>query len=384
MYFAGMNIDVYCYDDIENPRCGGGGAFRERAVHEHLAARHSIRYFTGNFPGAQPIDKINFRCRRIGCAGNYLLSRISFSLLATLRSLFSKADIITIEYSIYSPVLTFLLRPSRTIVLFFHVTGKQVFAKYGIFGVLPFIAEKLVLRIARNFITLTDSMAADLKERRRKVRAVAGYVNFDTSLLSKNDSDDRLVLCFGRIDIRMKGIDVLIDAFEKISPRFPGYRLMIAGRGKEADIEWLQRRAQASAFRERIHYLVNPSNARKKELLESATVVCMPSRFEGWNIVAIEAAACSKPTIGARIHGLVDSIRENETGLLAQPENSDDLAEKMAQLLEDPDLRKRLGAAGYAWAQHFTLDRVATIQENFYMQLYNEHGGRREEEGYAS
>ena len=99
-----MKIDVYCYDDIGNPRCGGGGAFRERAVHEYLSSRHSVRFFTGNYPGAGRIDRPNFSCRRLGFSGSYLLSRISFALLATIRALFSRADILTVEYSIYSPV----------------------------------------------------------------------------------------------------------------------------------------------------------------------------------------------------------------------------------------------------------------------------------------
>ena len=364
-----MNINVYCYDDIENPRCGGGGAYRERAVHEFLSSRHSIRFFTGNFPGAKPIDKNNFICRRMGFSSNYLLSRISFSLLATIHSLISKADIITVEYSIYSPVLAFLFKPSKTVVLFFHVTGKNAFVNYGIFGIFPWIAEKIVLATARHFITLTDSMAADFVRRRPKVTAIAGYVNFDASLLSPVVSDDRVILCFGRIDIRMKGIDILIDAFEKISLKFPDYRLMIAGRGKEADIQWLERRIEASPFRSRIRHLVNPSDSVKKELLRSATVVCMPSRFEGWNIVAIEAAASSKPTIGSRIPGLVDAIQENETGLLAEPENSSDLAKKMELLLNDPHLRQKLGEAGHKWAGRFTLERVAGIQEEFYKKV---------------
>ncbi len=364
-----MNIDVYCYDDVDNPRCGGGGAFRERAVHEYLSSRHSIRLFTGNFPGAKPIDKTNFICRRIGLPSNYLLSRISFSLLATIHSLSSKADIIALQYSIYSPVLTFLFRPAKTLVLFFHITGTQVFVKYGMFGILPFAAEKLVLGNARYFLTLTDSMAIDLMRRRPTVKAVAGYVHFDTSLLSLPASDDHIILCFGRIDIRMKGIDVLIDAFEKISPKFPDHQLVIAGRGKESDIQWLQRRIGDSPVRMRIRYLVNPSDSVKKELLQSATIVCMPSRFEGWNIVAIEAAASSKPTVGSRIHGLVDSIRENETGLLIQPENCDDLAEKITRLLGDPGLREHLGKNGRLWAQRFTLDRIAEIQERFYLDI---------------
>jgi len=371
-----MNVDVYCYDDIENPRCGGGGAFRERAVHDYLSSRHSIKFFTGNFPGATRFDRPNFSCRRLGFSRNYLFSRISFAFLATIRALFSKADVITIEYSIYSPVLAFLFRPAKTVVLFFHITGRQVFAKYGAFGIFPFIAEKLVLGCGRNFITLTDSMAESLRRARPKVRAVAGYVNFDSSLLTPSSQDDHSILCFGRIDIRMKGIDILFDAFEKTARKFPEYRLVIAGRGKESDIEWLKSRIAASPFRQKISYLVNPSDSAKKQLLRCATLVCMPSRFEGWNIVAIEAAACGKPTLGTRIHGLTDSIRENETGLLAEPENSDDLAEKLALLLSSPELRTRLGSTGHSWAKKFTIQRVAGIQEDFYNLVSNRDNPR--------
>jgi glycosyltransferase involved in cell wall biosynthesis len=361
-----MKIDVYCYDDVNNPRCGGGGAYREREVHEYLSSRHSIRFFTGNFPGAKRIDRPNFSIRRMGFSGNYLLSRISFAFLATVHALFSRADVVTVEYSIYSPVLSFLIRPKRTVVLFFHVTGTQVFVKYGFFGIFPFIAEKLALRFGRNYLTLTDSMAAEFKRRRPGIRTVAGYVNFDTSLIAPSTRDDHIILCFGRIDIRMKGIDMLIDAFEKTAPNFPDYRLVVAGRGKETDLSWLKHRMETSPFHQKMEFVVNPPDSMKKELLSSATIVCMPSRFEGWNIVAIEAAASSKPTLGTRIHGLVDSIRENETGLLAEPGNSDDLAKKMEILLSSPDLRRRLGAAGPPWAKTFTIERIAGIQEDFY------------------
>jgi glycosyltransferase involved in cell wall biosynthesis len=367
-----MNIDVYCYDDIENPRCGGGGAYRERAIHEYLASRHSIRLFTGNFPEAKPISKPNFKCRRLGIKSNYLLSRISFSIFATIHSFFSKADIITVEYSIYSPVLTFLLRPKNSIVLFFHITGNQTFVKYGIFGIFPWCAEKLVLGVAKNFITLTDSMARDFMERRKNVKAVAGYVNFDATLLEGDTCDRQFILCFGRIDIRMKGIDILLPAFERISGQFPDHRLIIAGRGKKTDVEWLENRISESPFKEKISFINNPSDLDKKNLLHSATIVCMPSRFEGWNIVAIEAAASSKPTIGTRIHGLTDSIRENETGLLAEPENIADVALKMSQLLANKELRETLGKNGRRWAKRFTIERVAEIQENFYKQIRKE------------
>ena len=222
---------------------------------------------------------------------------------------------------------------------------------------------------ARNFITLTDTMADAICRLRPGVRARAGYVSFDDSLLSREQADEHYILCFGRIDIRMKGIDILVDAFEAAAAQFPRLRLIIAGRGKESDMAWLTRRIGSSAAKNRIEVLTNVSDEEKRELFRGATFVCMPSRFEGWNIAAIEAAAASKATLGTRIHGLSDAIRENETGILVEPENPAALGEKMLLLLRDERLRQKLGRAGYDWAAHFTLARVVAIQEEFYASV---------------
>jgi glycosyltransferase involved in cell wall biosynthesis len=370
-----MKIDVYCYDDINNPRCGGGGAYRELVVHQHIAKRHKVRFFTGNFKGAKSFSEQNFVYTHLGLSFSYLLSRISFSIAATARSFFSDADIIAIPYSIYSPVLTFLFKPDKTVILFFHITGKETIRKYGIIGYLPWCAEKLVLGIARNFITLTDSMARDLLRQKRTLSVKAGYVSFNTSLSTEDQTDGKFILCFGRIDIHMKGIDILVSAFEKIAPLFPVYKLIIAGRGKEKDITWLKQRIDSSPQRSDIQCLTNVDEATKKNLFHNATFVCMPSRFEGWNIAAIEAAACSRATLGTRIHGLTDAIQENVTGLLVEPENIDELAEKMSVLLSDTSLREKLGKNGFKWSEQFSLERIVKIQEDFYREVHVKNTG---------
>jgi glycosyltransferase involved in cell wall biosynthesis len=365
-----MNIDVYCYDDVLNPRCGGGGALRELTVHRLISARHKVRFYTGNFKGARNLNEPNFICRPMGSNASYLVSRVTFAITATIASLFSKADIIAIPYSIYAPVLTFFFRPKNTVILFFHITGKEVFNKYGVFGFAAWIAEKLVLAFGRNYITLTDSMAQMLLSKRPGIRVKAGYVGFDTGLLSESPQDKNFILCFGRIDVRMKGLDVLIPAFEKAASIFPGLRLVIAGRGQETNIEWIKQRIKESPYRSRIQCLVNISDSEKKELLHTATFVCMPSRFEGWNITAIEAAANSKATLGTRIHGLTEAIKDGETGILVPADNVNALADKMALLLKDTNLRERLGKNGYHWARNLTWEKVARIQEDFYLQIH--------------
>jgi glycosyltransferase involved in cell wall biosynthesis len=365
-----VNIAVFCYDDINNPRCGGGGALRELMVHRLIASRHSVRFFSGNFKGATDVDEANFTFRHIGLNTNYLFSRISFAISATIRSLFSDADIIAIPYSVYAPVITFLVKPKKTVVLFFHITGLEVFKKYGFFGIFPWMAEKLVLSFGRHYITLTDSMASMLVSRRKGVTAKAGYVSFDTSLLDVKAEEGKFILCFGRIDVRMKGLDILMSAFEKIAGKYPEYRLVIAGRGQESDVAWVNQRIKNSTYLVRIQCLVNVDDPTKKRLLMSATFVCMPSRFEGWNIAAVEAAACSKATLGTDIHGLKDAIKDGETGILVHPEDVNALAEKMALLLSDAELRKTMGKQGREWARNFTWEKVAGIQEAFYREVY--------------
>ncbi len=366
-----MKINVYCYDDIRNPQCGGGGAFREYEIHNLLSQKHTVNFYSGNFNNAIDISKPNFTHKHLGFKTNYAVSRLSFSLFASIHSLFSKADIYSIPYSIYSPVFTFLFKNKKTIILFFHITGTEVFKKYGLMGIIPYLAEKLVLAFAKNFITLTDSMAEAIRKKRPTVSATAGYVSFDTEMLSQNNADDNFILCFGRIDIHMKGIDILIPAFELCCPAFPKHTLVIAGRGKEKDVLWLRKRIQDSPYKNRIRLILNATDDEKKQLFQNASFVCMPSRFEGWNIAAIEAAASSKATLGTRIHGLTDAIQENKTGLLVEPENINQLAESMTKLLSNSELRNELGKNGYVWAKQFTLERIAKIQEDFYYSVLN-------------
>ena len=107
----------------------------------------------------------------------------------------------------------------------------------------------------------------------------------------------------------------------------------------------------------------------KKEFFKRAFFLVMPSRFEGWGITAIEAAACGKPVIGTNISGLKDAIIENETGLLVEPENSDALAGAMNNLLGDEKLRSALGSKGKKWAQNFQWNEIAAKQEKFYSEI---------------
>ena len=73
----------------------------------------------------------------------------------------------------------------------------------------------------------------------------------------------------------------------------------------------------------------------------------------------MEASATGKAVVGTRIPGLVDAIRDGETGILVPPEDRTAFSKAMNQMATDPDLRKRLGDAGRVYARGFTWDRMA-------------------------
>jgi glycosyltransferase involved in cell wall biosynthesis len=153
------------------------------------------------------------------------------------------------------------------------------------------------------------------------------------------------VLGVGRL-ASQKGFDVLVDALARC--RHPG-PVVIAGDGPDRSA--LADRAAKSGVAVRIEWLGDVPRERVKRLLRGAAVVVMPSRFEGNPLIAIEALQAGAPLIASDIPGLPDELRTGVTGWLVPPEDPTALAAAIDQLLDDPALAQRLGAAGAVAAE---------------------------------
>ncbi|HEY8265412.1 MAG TPA: glycosyltransferase, partial [Steroidobacteraceae bacterium] len=150
-----------------------------------------------------------------------------------------------------------------------------------------------------------------------------------------------------------KGVLDLVDAFSRIGN--PAARLVLVGPDEE----------RLARPMERVTWVGGTD--RVEDYMAAADVFCLPSYREGFGQVAIEASASGLPVIASRIYGLTDAVTDGETGLLHAPGDVAALARHMATLLAQPELRRRLGAAGRDRAlRDFSAERVSQALLDFY------------------
>jgi len=103
---------------------------------------------------------------------------------------------------------------------------------------------------------------------------------------------------------------------------------------------------------------------------ERAAVVCVPSRREGYGVVAREAMAYGRPVVATRVGGLVDAIEDGVTGVLVEPRDSRALRSAISALRADEDVRRRLGHAARAAAkERFSAAAAAKTAVSVYGEI---------------
>lgn len=166
-----------------------------------------------------------------------------------------------------------------------------------------------------------------------------------------------LVLAIGRIQPQ-KGFDLLLDAFARIHRRHPEWRLAIVGDGDQRAA--LQARASSLGLGDHIEW---PGRSNEVEAWYArASVVAVPSRFEGFPNVLLEAMAMGAAVVAADCRsGPREMVVPGENGLLVPVDDSAALAAALEQLLSDSALRARLGAAATDVRSRFGAEKILSM-----------------------
>lgn len=178
--------------------------------------------------------------------------------------------------------------------------------------------------------------------------------------LKSEISDGKYILLLG-YPWHLKGVDILIQAFKRISNQFPEYRLKIVGWcpvGKKYFED-------LAAGNGRIELCDPVYYEEVVRLMSACSLYVLASRTEAMGRVLVEAMACKKPIIASNVGGVPYLIRNEYNGLLFENENIDDLANKMKIVLGNNEVANRLGENGYRYV-------MENLSEQCYIDKYRE------------
>lgn len=141
----------------------------------------------------------------------------------------------------------------------------------------------------------------------------------------------------------LKGVPILLEAIAKLRDR-DDLVLEIGGDGPERAA--LEASVDRMAIRKHVRFLGYQSSDQVRALLQRSDVFVLPSFAEGVPVVLMEAMASGVPVVTTRIAGVPELVEDGQSGLLVPPGDVDALAAAITRLLDDGDLRDRMGAAG--------------------------------------
>jgi glycosyltransferase involved in cell wall biosynthesis len=176
--------------------------------------------------------------------------------------------------------------------------------------------------------------------------------------------ENPLVGFIGRLT-GQKGVDILLRAFALVERRHPTVELILAGDGPERPA--LSRLAQSLGL-QRVMFLGWRADAA--DVLADLDLLVVPSRWEGFGLVALEAMAMGIPVVASNASALPEIVAPGQTGLLVSPGDAGELADAITTILSGPKRAAEMGRAGRERVRtEFPVERMAKRTSDLYHSL---------------
>jgi glycosyltransferase involved in cell wall biosynthesis len=182
--------------------------------------------------------------------------------------------------------------------------------------------------------------------------------------------EEPVILCLGRL-APQKGFDLALKAFALIEQAVPRARLMIVGEGVEESA--LKQLASILGIAAKVDFTGSVPPEAVYKVINQATMMLLPSRFEGLPLVALQAAKMQRPIISSAVDGLPELIVDQDSGLVLKDNNERELANAILSLIHDPQMAIGMGkASARRFEERFGFDRCVSEYERLYRHITEE------------
>ena len=367
-----MKIALVCPASLPATQFGGIVFLAVDLAQEISEMGHNVTIYTTDLDFSNGSNKFNKKLPRIEKFEKFLINRthVWFSLkLFFVNTSMSKE----IENDKPDIIHTIGLRSFQSIIAW-RVSKKLniplVVSDQGGLTTHPFLAEsgfflKTLYKIQDFFIKkiINDasviSVANEYEQKifsslnkKSRIEIIRNGVNLK-KLVSKHNFKEKyqinsnFILFVGRFS-KSKGIETLINAFSIVKNELKDsdIHLVIMGVdfGYQAEMEKLIKKLNLS---EEIKVIKNPPRDDVISAYGESEFLVLPSQWELSPLVPLESFAFKKPVISTNSHGIPYTVQNNKNGILVEPENSFELSNAIVKLLNDPELRNKLGLSGY-------------------------------------
>ena len=189
--------------------------------------------------------------------------------------------------------------------------------------------------------------------------------------------ENRMILFVGRIE-PLKGVDTLIEAMACLQLREENHPVHLAIIGGDpsaspedmtVEMARLQKLCDDLGLDQSVIFLGKRDQDKLPYYYSAAEVLVMPSHYESFGMVALEAMACGTPVIASEVGGLAYLVRDGETGFTIPAEEPEMLCEKLSWLLNDEALHQKMSGQAAGYAQDYAWEKIARQIVKVYEEL---------------
>lgn len=362
----GLRVLHLAFEDFRRPG-SGGGSLRSHQVNCRLAASGvQVTVVVSSWPGCQDRVEDGVRYVHVGLsAGGRAVNLVSYfaALPLAVHRLQGEADLVVEDFaapigSAFVPAYT--RKPTLAVVQWLDAAAKS---KQYHLPLRPI--EDAGVRRHSTFIAMSPDLADELRVRNpgARVEVVPNGVERAAFEVEQPRGDD--VVFLGRLEIAQKGLDLLVQAVAGVADRLPG-RVLVAGDGP--DEAKMRRLVELAGLGERVQLLGRCSGPDKLALLARGAVVAMPSRYETFGLVALEAMACGTPVVAFSIPSLRDLV-DDTVGRTVAAGDVEAFGAALVELATSRATADALGRAGRERARAYDWDDIASQQQRIYQEV---------------
>jgi glycogen(starch) synthase len=359
-----MRILHLAYEDPLQPG-SGGGAVRTREINRRLSERHEITAIVAGYKGAKTRVEDGVRWIPLGLRAGIKLGRLSYFALLSAAIRAQNFDLLVEDFGApfsvgFSPLFT--RRPVVASVQWLFASEKR--AKYH----LPFDwVEGTGLRLYDDFVVVSEWLADSLGQRRPNTKIEVIPNGVDVLAFSTPPLQPKHLLFVGRLEIQQKGCDMLLESIalvrQILGDQMPP--VVIVGDGPDQPV--LAQQVQRLGLSDRVAFRGRVEGEEKFRLMANAYALLMPSRWETFGMVAVEAQAAGAPVVAFDVGPLAEVAGPGGARLVT-PFDLDAYAQEIAALVRSPRLFERLRNSGRKWARRYDWDQIAVQQEEHYLR----------------